>query len=157
MKSLRIFAVSLIIYLSLTTVFLQCSNSKNSNVNPSVKEKSVSETPESKLSSAIKEMLTKLEAKGVTANNVQEFDTESLSTSLMKVDGQGNIQTYIYLTEVEDEIIQELESNEVRIELINKEWRLIQAWIPFYRIKEVAKLNSVKSIKQPDYAKTFSK
>lgn len=154
MKNTRLFAVTLL-SLYLTLVILQCSASGDSNTKTTVKEKSVSGTLESKLSSPIKDILTKMKAKGITANNVREFDAESLSSSLIKVDRHGNIQTYIYLTAISGENIGQLKMKQVKIELVNKEWNIVQAWIPFYRIEEVAKFHFVESITQPDYGKTL--
>ncbi|MFQ5825569.1 MAG: hypothetical protein ACE5IW_04135 [bacterium] len=156
MQNTKLFIVSLLsLYLAAT--ILQCSSSADSNISTAAKEKSLSDTLALKISSPIAAILTKMEAKGMTANNVQKFDPETLSSSLIKVDRDGNIQTYIYLAEIGDEIIQQLKMKQVKIELISKKWNIVQGWIPFYMIKEISQLNFVKSIKPPDYGKTISK
>jgi len=103
------------------------------------------------VNSVIRSVLEDMKSRGVTRENVSEKNASSFSTQLVKVDDWGNIHTYIYMKGINKENIAELESREVRIELVNEKWGIVQGWIPFDRVEEIAGLDFVEKITNPDY------
>ena len=114
-------------------------------------EKAVSSPISKKVSSSLKTMIAKMEALGITKKDVSELRDSSLSTPLVKVNNGGSIQTYIYIRTfgVEEKAL--LEARDVEIEIVNEKLGIIQAWIPFYQIYEVAELPFVKRVTPPKY------
>jgi subtilisin family serine protease len=83
---------------------------------------------------------------------VQELDPTTLSNPFVKINEKGSIQTYIHVYTFGGEERALLESYEVAIEVFNEKHKIIQAWIPFDKIYQVAQLSFVKKITSPDYA-----
>ncbi|MBF8302071.1 MAG: cell surface protein, partial [Candidatus Dadabacteria bacterium] len=104
-----------------------------------------------KISSLIMKRISKMQSLGITRENVESVYPTSISDPLVKVDKSGNIQTYIYMENMDQENISKLESMNVKIEIVNSKYNLIQAWIPFDIVEEVASLNFVKKITPPSY------
>jgi len=113
--------------------------------------KAVSSPSFKKVSSSLKEMIAKMEALGITKENASELEASSLSTPLVRVNDEGSIQTYVHVRTfgVDEKAL--LEAREVVIEVANEELGIIQAWIPFDQIYEVAELPFVKRITPPRY------
>ncbi|HEY7490082.1 MAG TPA: hypothetical protein VIH59_03085 [Candidatus Tectomicrobia bacterium] len=77
---------------------------------------------------------------------------ESYTTPLVRVDQTGSIQAVLLVTAVEPEIEVVLEQQHARIEAADAGLRLIQAWIPFDRLEQIAALPFVQYIRPPSYA-----
>src|SRR3972149_7290334 len=104
-----------------------------------------------KISSLITKSISKMQSLGITRENAESIYASSISDPLVKVDNSGNIQTYIYMENMDQDNISKLESMNVKIEIVNSKYNLIQAWIPFDIVEEVASLNFVKKITPPSY------
>ncbi|GIW46307.1 MAG: hypothetical protein KatS3mg078_0184 [Deltaproteobacteria bacterium] len=114
------------------------------------------EYKDSKISHDVQKVLTKLKTMGVTKSNLKEFKIEELSTPLVKIDKDGNIQVYIYLSEIKDTHLEQLKALEVRVESVNREYSIVQGWAPFYNLEEISNLGFVRKITPPSYGKTKS-
>ena len=102
---------------------------------------------DSKISSLIRNLLEEMEASGVTMSNAADKQVSSQSVDgLLKVDGNGNVQVYIYLTWAGADQIEVLEDLDVLVELVNSDLSIVQGWIPFDRVQDVAALEEVTSI-----------
>src|SRR3990172_2558366 len=104
-----------------------------------------------KISSLIMKRISKMQSLGITRENAESVYASSISDPLVKVDNSGNIQTYIYMENMDQENISKLESMNVKIEIVNSKYNLIQAWIPFDIVEEVASLSFVKKITPHSY------
>ena len=104
-----------------------------------------------KISSLITKSISKMQSLGITRENAESVYASSISDPLVKVDNSGNIQTYIYMENMNQDNISTLESMNVKIEIVNSKFNLIQAWVPFDKVEEVAGLNFVKKITPPSY------
>src|SRR3990170_4030082 len=104
-----------------------------------------------KISSLIMKRISKMQSLGITRENVESVYPTSISDPLVKVDKSGNIQTYIYMENMDQDNISKLESMNVKIEIVNPKFNLIQAWVPFDKVEELASLNFVKKITPPSY------
>ncbi|MHC4310682.1 MAG: S8 family peptidase [Planctomycetota bacterium] len=116
-----------------------------------VKEKQRITPGYNKVSSTINKVVNQMNVRGITRQNVKELDASTLSNPLVKVNAKGSIQTYIYVYTFGGEERALLESYEVAIEVVNEKHKIIQAWIPFDKIYQVAQLNFVKKITPPNY------
>ena len=112
-------------------------------------------TGSEKVSANLRAVITEMKAHGITRQNAPTRGASDFSNPLVRVDAQGNIQTYIYVDAVEAENRTLLESYEVIVEIVNEKLNIYQAWIPFNKLEEVAKLSFVKRITPPSYAVTW--
>jgi len=108
----------------------------------------------SKISPLIRGVRQGLKARGITRENARSRGASALSNGLVKVDEDGNIQSYIRVHTFGEAERAQLEAYEVKIEIVNQEHEIIQAWIPFDRIDEMARLPFLKQISPPGYAVT---
>lgn len=111
------------------------------------------EKKDSKISSRIMLTVTKMKSLGMTKENASALHALSLSNPLVKVDESGNIQAYIYVQDTNKESISEIESIGVKIEIVSTKYNIIQGWIPFDKVEEVANLSFVKKITPPSYGR----
>ena len=107
-----------------------------------------------KVSSSLLKMIESMEMYGVKRQEAEDLGVEILSNMLVEVDIEGNIQTYIHIDSIGTEERALLEAYDVEIEIADEEFGIIQAWIPYNKIKEVAKFNFVKRITTPSYGTT---
>jgi hypothetical protein len=114
-------------------------------------EKAVTSSISEKVSSSLRAMIEKMESLGITKENANELKASSLSTPLVRVNDRGSIQTYVYVKTfgVDEKAL--LEKRDTVIEIINEKLGIIQAWIPYNKIYEVAQLPFVKRITPPSY------
>ena len=119
-------------------------------------QSNVSEPCETKLNSGIQALLNELHTKNITRQTLTEQDATSLSSRLVRIDKGGRIQVYLEVEEITPALLGLLKEKEVSTELTNPTLRIIQAWVPFDRIAELAELPSVKRIRPPDYGVTRS-
>ena len=107
-----------------------------------------------KVTTNLRAVIAEMTAQGITRQNASTHGASDFSNPLVRVDAQGNIQTYIYVDAVESKKKTLLESYEVIVEIVNERLNIYQAWIPFNKIAEVARLSFVKRITPPSYAIT---
>ena len=104
-----------------------------------------------KVSSSVRAMIAEMETRGITRQNARAFGASTLSTPLVRVNDDGGIQAYIHVHTFGADEKALLATYEVIIEIVNEKLGIIQAWIPFNRIYEVAQLPFVKRITPPSY------
>ena len=114
-------------------------------------EKAVTSSISEKVSSSLRAMIEKMESLGITTENANELKASSLSTPIVRVNVHSSIQTYVYVTTfgVDEKAL--LEERDMVIEIINEKLGIIQAWIPYNKIDEVAQFPFVKRITAPSY------
>jgi len=104
-----------------------------------------------KVSSSVRAMIAEMETRGITTQNAKELGASALSNPLVRVNEEGSIQTYIHVHTFGADEKAQLATYEVIIEIVNEKLGIIQAWIPFNKICEVARLPFVKRITPPSY------
>ena len=110
---------------------------------------------DSKISSVVRRVLTQLQDMAATRQNAGTMAVHSLSIpQLIRVNEFGQIQVYIRVSETGLEQVAQLESLEVVIEIVNRDHKIIQAWVHFDRVVDVASLDFVRRISPPAYAHT---
>jgi hypothetical protein len=96
--------------------------------------------------------MQRMQEDGMTATNVTARRAETYSTPLVRVDAQGRIHTVILVPAIDDHVLALLGEHGVRLEIVEATRHLIQAWIPFYRLVDVAALPFVQYLRPPSYA-----
>jgi hypothetical protein len=104
------------------------------------------------MASSLHSVVQRMRQDGITAANVTTRQAESYTTPLVRVDHTGRIQAVVLVTAVEEWVASQLEVHRAHIEIADAELRLIQAWIPFDRLEEIAALPFVRYIRPPSYA-----
>ena len=152
----KILTLLIPVFLLVTTSDVSAGISKKNRKVPRWSEgKYLRKTPHSnKISPLIRAVKKKMEDRGITAKSARAFGVSALSNPLVNVDEDGNIHTYIRVLASGDAERSRLESYGVSIEAVNEEHEIIQAWIPFDMVDEVAKLPFVWLITPPGYRVT---
>jgi hypothetical protein len=101
---------------------------------------------ETKVDGKIRDILEKINASGMTRSNIQDFSPEEFSTLLVKVNKQGDVQVYVYVTDVNEGNISKLKENGLQVEIVNEKYKVVQGWLPFDRVEEVSELDFVVRI-----------
>ena len=70
------------------------------------------------------------------------------------INESGKIQSYIYVTEVTEDVIQQLKKMGVEIDLANKPLKMIQGWVPSDQIQKISALPFIVKITPPTYGVT---
>ncbi|MGD8370451.1 MAG: S8 family serine peptidase [Syntrophobacterales bacterium] len=108
----------------------------------------------SRVSPNLRAMMNKMRARGITRETARQFEAPALSNSLVRVNDEGKIQTYLHVHSLGAQEKALLETYGIVIEIVNEEFGLVQAWVPFDRIDEVVTLPFVKRITPPSYGTT---
>ncbi len=104
-----------------------------------------------KVSSILRTMIEKVRTGAITKQYARGQGDVVLSNSLVRVNEVGNIQTYIHVDSIGSEERALIEAYDVKVEITNEKLGIIQAWIPYNKIDEVAQLPFVKRITPPSY------
>jgi hypothetical protein len=104
-----------------------------------------------KIATSIRSVVQRMQHDGLTATNASARQAESYTTPLVRVDQTGSVQTLLLVTTVEPQVEVLLEQQHARIEVVDAEQRLVQAWIPFDRLEQIAALPFVQYIRPPSY------
>jgi subtilisin family serine protease len=75
----------------------------------------------------------------------------SLSTPLLKVDEKGNIEVDVWLLDTSAEAIAKLVQNGLVIERDNLSVNVVEGWLAYDRIEEIAKMPEVRMVRLPAY------
>jgi subtilisin family serine protease len=104
---------------------------------------------ETKISSNIRETVKKLST--ASAGNLSKM-ADDFSNARLKIDQAGYIQSYIYFSDAPPNYLATLKQLRIRIEIVNADFGMLQAWVPFAKFDELAALNFVNSVTLPDFA-----
>ncbi|MFC1495973.1 S8 family serine peptidase [Candidatus Margulisiibacteriota bacterium] len=74
------------------------------------------------------------------------------SNQFQKTDSSGRIQLYVEYTSNKEQLAQDIISLGGKVDLISEPMSLIQAWIPYDKVEELAKKSYVRNIRLPGYA-----
>jgi hypothetical protein len=105
-----------------------------------------------KIAEALRSVVQRMQQDGITAATAATRQAETYTTSLVRVDHTGSLQVVILVTTVDPQAESSLAQHQVRIEISDAELRLIQAWVPFDRLEQIAALPFVRYIRPPSYA-----
>ena len=104
-----------------------------------------------KVSPILRTLIEKVRTGAITKQYARGQGDVVLSDSLVRVNEVGNIQTYIHVDSIGSEERARIEAYDVKVEITNEKLGIIQAWIPYNKIDEVAQFPFVKRITAPRY------
>lgn len=111
-------------------------------------------TPQARnIASALQQLASRMRRDGLTATNVRLRHPETYSTPLVRVDTFGRLHTVMLVTTFDAQAEAALASEHVQIETVDRAARVIQVWIPFDRLENVAMLPFVRYLRTPSYAR----
>jgi len=84
-----------------------------------------------------------------TANAVDVADR--FSSDLLKVDGAGRVQVYVWVTDTGEQALGILSGLSLDVELVNKDFGILQGWIPVSNLERLAAEPLVLKIRPPSY------
>jgi hypothetical protein len=105
-----------------------------------------------KIATPLRHVLQRMQADGLTAANVAVRQAETYSTPQVRVDTQGNIHAVILVSAIDEHVLALLAAHRVRLDIVEAPLHLMQGWIPFDRLVDVAALSIVRYIRPPSYA-----
>jgi hypothetical protein len=105
-----------------------------------------------KIASSLRSTVDRLRQDGITAENAAQRQVETYTTPLVRIDRHGRIQVDILVSTLDDQVQSGLRAYQVDIAFADADLRLVQAWVPFDRLEEVATLAFVRYIRPPKYA-----
>lgn len=106
-----------------------------------------------KVAAALRDTCMRMAQEGITpANAAEKQAAETFSTQRVRVDQNARVHVYVELTALDDSILQTLTPYQLEIELKNEPLRLIQGWIACAQLDGLAGVETVRSIRPPDYA-----
>jgi subtilisin family serine protease len=76
----------------------------------------------------------------------------SYSGRSLRLDDNGFVQIYVYLTRVDEALLDALRARECRIEIVNEEVKIVQCRAPLNRLDEISALAETRKVTAPDYA-----
>lgn len=73
------------------------------------------------------------------------------SSRFLKVDPDGLVQIYLHLQTTDENAVQKLKANGARVEIVDDELGIVQAWAPSEALSDLAALPFVRRITPPSY------
>ncbi len=104
-----------------------------------------------KIDSKISAILQEMKEVGMTRRNIQDFSPERFSTPFVRVNKQGEVQVYVYVTAVNEENVSKLKEYDLQVEIVNEKYKVVQGWLPFDKVDKVSELDFVVKITAPTY------
>ena len=93
----------------------------------SMKSKGLNGSP--KLNSSLKGIINEMSQMGVTRGDNQSTSFSDLSSPLLKVDNNGNVEVFLYCNEVSDGNLEKLLDLGLIVEAVNEDLKIIQGWL----------------------------
>jgi subtilase family protein len=108
-----------------------------------------------KIVSSLRGLIADFRAQGIQRGNVAAVDAAGrFSSNTLKVDGAGRVQVYISVTDTSDQALATLRGHGLDIEVVNKDFAIVQGWIPVWSLEALAGEPLVVKIRPPSYATT---
>ncbi|NIX14697.1 MAG: hypothetical protein GWN11_02145, partial [Candidatus Dadabacteria bacterium] len=77
-----------------------------------------------------------------------------VSTPFVKINDSGAVQVYIYLTEINDEVLLLLKDINFDVEILNKDLNMIQGWVSEHSLSTLSEKEYIIKITPPSYGFT---
>ena len=118
-----------------------------------LREKTIPTPVEQKIDSKIRAITGHMGRRMAEARSGETPTFSDLSTDLLKINDQGEVQVYVILKDFTREEVAQLEGLGLRVELTLPEQRLIQGWVGNDALDAIAALDVVERVTPPDYAR----
>ncbi len=149
MKNTRLLTLLLILLLHFSASSEAQESRSATTVEQLLAEKNARTPAQQKIESNILQKISAMRQAGLTAQNAQMRNAAQFSDKHgVQVDEQGRI--YVYLNPTKTATFEQLESiallNGAKLGATNAEFKLVQAWIPFEKLEEIAAQAAIASI-----------
>lgn len=118
----------------------------------SMKSKGLKGSP--KLNSSLKGIINEMSQMVVIRGDNQSTSFSNLSSPLLKVDNDGNVEVFLYCNEVSDGNHEQLLDLGLIVEAVNEDLKIIQGWLPYENLEAAAEMGFVVKVTPPSYAHT---
>ncbi|MEQ9617939.1 MAG: S8 family serine peptidase [Deltaproteobacteria bacterium] len=107
-----------------------------------------------KISPRLGRMMGKLKDMGAERSDMRNLSAQDLSTPLVRVSNEGNIEVNIYCDETSGTNMEQLYSLGLETEVVSEKYKVVQGWLPYDKLEEAANLGFVSRITPPAYGHT---
>src|SRR3972149_3186562 len=107
-----------------------------------------------KISPSLTKVIDKMAGAAALRNGAEGLSAEDFSTPLVKVDGDGNVQVYVHMSESSGGNIGQLKGIGLMPEVINADLKIVHGWLPSGSVEKAAELGFVLRITPPSYGHT---
>jgi len=105
---------------------------------------------ESRVSHAVRNLLAALKERKITPDNFLRSGFQ-VTNPFLRIDREARVQLYVHLSRIGYEQLTSLRQLGFEIELENTELQIIQGWVTFDRIRDIAALSFVRNVAPPSY------
>ena len=105
---------------------------------------------ESRVSHSVRNLLAALKERKITPDNFLRSGFQ-VTNPFLRIDREARVQLYVHLFTVGYEQLTSLRQLGFEIELENTELQIIQGWVTFDRIRDIAALSFVRNVAPPSY------
>jgi subtilisin family serine protease len=108
-----------------------------------------------KLGSQLRGLIAHFDAIGIVEGSAATVDAATrVSSSLLQVDATGRVQVYVSVTDVATLPLDILRRHFFEVELVNKDFAIVQGWIPVWRLEALAAEPFVRKVRPADYVRS---
>ena len=154
LKTLGWLSIALLLVTQASAAMAAEDGQRDAQVRPKTPGLEKAARAQSKIDAHLTRVLDRISAQGITRSNAVARNVSGLSDRLVRIKKDGQVQVYIHVDAVTDEAQATLGAIESQIEIANSKLNVIQAWIPFDRVEQVAALPFVSKVTRPSYART---
>jgi photosystem II stability/assembly factor-like uncharacterized protein/subtilisin-like proprotein convertase family protein len=149
MKNTRLLLLLLALFMHFSAFVVAQESSTTRTVEQLLAEKNARTPAQQKIESNILQKISAMRQAGLTSQNAQMRNAAQFSDKHgVQVDAQGRI--YVYLRPMPSTTFEQLESialqNGAKLGATNAEFKIVQAWIPFEKLENVAAHSAIASI-----------
>jgi len=107
-----------------------------------------------KIAPVLVQVLQQLEQANLAERSTEMTRPEEFSTPLVRIDRDARLQVYVHVDQIDDTRLADLRAAGLAVEQTSPQYGIVQGWISFERVQDLAVLTSVRRIRPPDYAMT---
>jgi len=108
---------------------------------------------EQRVARPIRDLLQRLDKEGIDRASAPQEDLSRFSNPLVRIRDDGRIQANVRTVSLDLDLLETLTRHDVLIEHIDRERGVVQAWIPFDQVKDVARLKGIELLDVPSYGR----
>jgi len=111
--------------------------------------------PSRKIVSRLRVLIADFRVQGITSESAPATDvSRRFSSEFLKVDKTGRVQVDVSVTDTSEASLDLLRAHGLDIEIVNREFVMVQGWIPVEKLEDLAGEAVVKRIRPPSYGRS---
>jgi subtilisin family serine protease len=108
-----------------------------------------------KIVSSLRALVAEFRAAGITRDNAAALGAgPRFSSEVLRLDRQGRVQVYVTVADTGEATEARLRAHGLDVEIVNRDFAIVQGWIPVENIEPLAGETAVVKIRPPSYART---